>query len=71
MFDPCRAVLKTAAIAGLCLTVKGAAAEPVRVTYSSWCPHICTDADELLLPDRPGFAVELVRDALADRGRAG
>ncbi|MCR9085112.1 MAG: transporter substrate-binding domain-containing protein [Rhodobacteraceae bacterium] len=68
MPDPFRAVLSATAFTGLSLMAGVAGAEPVRVAYSSWCPHICTDADEVLLPDRPGFAVELVRDALADQG---
>lgn len=50
------------------MTAGGAIAEQIRVTYSSWCPHVCTDENEILLEDAPGFATELVRDALTEQG---
>ncbi|WP_424964773.1 hypothetical protein [Dinoroseobacter sp. S375] len=53
----------------LSLGALGAASESEtnRVTCSFWCPHVCTDANEVLLPEAPGFATEPVRDRLVDQ----
>lgn len=62
--------LKTgvAGILSILVASTTAYADSVKVAYSSWCPHVCTDQDENLVPESPGLAIEAVREAFASQG---
>lgn len=53
-------MLRAAAVALACSSASGASADIVQLRADAWCPYNCTPGS-----DRPGYLIEIAREALA------